>query len=63
MIVITGATGFIGSCLASKLNEERYYDLVLVDDFSHPEKNRSFEGKRIWPQRDVRNYLAAGRVF
>ena len=46
MIVITGAAGFIGSCLVSKLNEEGYFDLVLVDDFSHPLKNRNFEGKR-----------------
>lgn len=34
MIVITGAAGFIGSCLAAFLNEKGYYDLVLVDDFS-----------------------------
>jgi ADP-L-glycero-D-manno-heptose 6-epimerase len=46
MIVITGAAGFIGSCLIHKLNEEQYYDLVLVDDFSDPEKNKNFEGKR-----------------
>src|SRR5690606_38078997 len=46
MIVITGAAGFIGSCLGSKLNREGYYDLVLVDDFSDPAKNRNFEGKR-----------------
>jgi ADP-L-glycero-D-manno-heptose 6-epimerase len=46
MIVITGAAGFIGSCLIHKLNEEQYYDLVLVDDFTDPEKNKNFEGKR-----------------
>jgi ADP-L-glycero-D-manno-heptose 6-epimerase len=46
MIVITGAAGFIASCLIRKLNEEQYYDLVLVDDFSDPEKNKNFEGKR-----------------
>lgn len=46
MIVITGAAGFIGSCLVSKLNEEGFYDLVLVDDFSNDHKNRNFEGKR-----------------
>lgn len=46
MIVITGAAGFIGSCLIQKLNEEQYYDLILVDDFSNPEKNKNFEGKR-----------------
>lgn len=46
MIVITGAAGFIGSCLIHKLNEEQYYDLILVDDFSDAEKNKNFEGKR-----------------
>jgi ADP-L-glycero-D-manno-heptose 6-epimerase len=33
MIVITGAEGFIGSCLVARLNQEGYNDLVLVDDF------------------------------
>lgn len=46
MIVVTGAAGFIGSCLISRLNEDRFYDLVLVDDFSNEEKNKNFEGKR-----------------
>ena len=46
MIVVTGAAGFISSCLVRRLNEERFYDLILVDDFSHPEKNKNFEGKR-----------------
>ena len=46
MIVITGAAGFISSCLIQKLNSEGFYDLVLVDDFSRPEQNKNFEGKR-----------------
>lgn len=46
MIVITGAAGFIGSCLVRKLNDEGYYDLVLVDDFSRVDKDRNLEGKR-----------------
>ncbi len=55
MIIITGAAGFIGSCLVQKLNDEGFYDLVLVDDFSNPEKNKNFEGKRFSKQvhRDV----------
>ena len=36
--MITGAAGFIGSCLASALQEAGYNDLVLVDDFSRTEK-------------------------
>ncbi len=45
MIVVTGAAGFIGSCLVSKLNKEGFKDIVLVDDFSNPEKNKNFENK------------------
>ena len=45
MIVVTGAAGFIGSCLVSKLNNERFFDIVVVDDFSHEEKNKNLEGK------------------
>lgn len=46
MIIITGAAGFIGSCLIQKLNNEGYYDLILVDDFSNELKNKNFEGKK-----------------
>lgn len=46
MIIVTGAAGFIGSCFVQKLNDEGYYDLILVDDFSNEEQNKNFEGKR-----------------
>ncbi|MDB5120721.1 MAG: ADP-L-glycero-D-manno-heptose-6-epimerase [Sphingobacteriales bacterium] len=46
MIVVTGAAGFIGSCLIQKLNAEGFNDLILVDDFGNAEKNKNFEGKR-----------------
>ncbi|HEY1009126.1 MAG: ADP-glyceromanno-heptose 6-epimerase [Daejeonella sp.] len=46
MIIVTGAAGFIGSCLVQKLNDEGFYDVILVDDFSNPGKNKNFEGKR-----------------
>lgn len=46
MIVITGAAGFIASCLVGYLNEQRFYDLVLVDDFSKLEKKVNLEGKK-----------------
>ena len=50
MIIITGAAGFIGSCLVEKLNHEGYKDLILVDDFSNPEKNKNFESKNFSAQ-------------
>ena len=46
MMIITGAAGFIGSCLIQKLNAEGFNDLILVDDFSNADKNKNFEGKR-----------------
>jgi ADP-L-glycero-D-manno-heptose 6-epimerase len=46
MIIVTGAAGFIGSCLVSKLNQENFSDIVLVDDFSDPEKMKNLEGKK-----------------
>ena len=38
MILVTGAAGFIGSCLVSKLNQLGFNDLLLVDDFSYESK-------------------------
>lgn len=45
MIVITGAAGFIGSCIVQKLNEGGREDLILVDEFSRVDKNRNFTNK------------------
>ena len=47
MIVVTGAAGFIGSCLVRKLNDGGFYDLVVVDDFSKAEKEKNLAGKKI----------------
>lgn len=57
MIVITGAAGFISSCLVQKLNDEGFYDLVLVDDFSDAEQNKNFEGKRFSHQIDRKDFI------
>jgi ADP-L-glycero-D-manno-heptose 6-epimerase len=45
-IVITGAAGFIGSCLVSFLNDAGYNNLILVDDFTNPEKERNLLAKK-----------------
>ncbi|CCH55178.1 ADP-L-glycero-D-manno-heptose-6-epimerase [Fibrisoma limi BUZ 3] len=47
MIIVTGAAGFIGSCLISKLNQENFNFIIAVDDFSTPEKEPNLVGKRI----------------
>ncbi len=46
MIVVTGAAGFIGSCMISELNRNGIGDIILVDDFSHREKKNNYTGKR-----------------
>lgn len=46
MIVITGAAGFISSCLVAKLNENGFTDLVLVDDFSGEDKKSNWQNKK-----------------
>lgn len=56
MIVVTGAAGFIGSCLVGKLNAENFNDIVVVDDFSNEEKNKNLEGKT-FTQKVHRNEL------
>ena len=49
MIVITGAEGFIGSCLVAKLNQHNYNDLILVDDFdTWPNRAANLIGKKYW---------------
>ena len=44
-IVITGAAGFIGSCLVSYLNDNEFNNLILVDDFSRDDKVPNLAGK------------------
>jgi len=50
MIIVTGAAGFIGSCLVSKLNALGKTNLVLVDNFSNAEKNKNLAGKQFLAQ-------------
>lgn len=43
-IVVTGAAGFIASNLARRLNTEGYTNLILVDSFDNPAKNKNVDG-------------------
>jgi ADP-L-glycero-D-manno-heptose 6-epimerase len=45
MIIITGAAGFIGSCLVTKFNKEGKTDLILVDKFDVPSKEHNLDNK------------------
>jgi ADP-L-glycero-D-manno-heptose 6-epimerase len=40
--MITGAAGFIASCMASFLNRQGYKRLILVDDFSNEDKKKNY---------------------
>lgn len=45
IIVITGAAGFIGSFLTGYLNEQGFNNLILVDEFNDPLKQKNLENK------------------
>jgi len=46
MLIVTGAAGFIGSCMIKKLNNEQFDDILAVDDFSRKEKNKNLLNKK-----------------
>ena len=45
-IIVTGAAGFIGSCMVQYLNEKGYDHLILVDDFSFDDKRKNWQSKK-----------------
>lgn len=45
-IIVTGAAGFIGSCMVGYLNEKGYDNLILVDNFGDDTKRPNWEGKK-----------------
>jgi ADP-L-glycero-D-manno-heptose 6-epimerase len=55
-IIVTGAAGFIGSCMVAKLNELGYLDnIIVVDDFYKQYKDKNLNKKfiRDWIHRDI----------
>ena len=55
MIVITGAYGFIGSCLVRALCDAGHQDLIVVDDFYKEYKEPNLDNKYIkeWIHRSI----------
>lgn len=56
MVILTGVSGFIGSCFLTKLNESGFKrDVVVVDDFYKLYKDKNTDGKpvREWMHRDI----------
>lgn len=45
-IVVTGAAGFIGSCLVGFLNEKGFNNLIVVDEFERQDKYPNLQGKQ-----------------
>lgn len=45
-IIVTGAAGFIGSCMVQYLNEQGFENLILADDFGFEEKRKNWESKK-----------------
>ena len=57
MIVVTGAAGFIGSCLVGKLNEEGFNHIVVVDRFDTEAKNQNLTNKHILESVDRDHFM------
>ncbi len=57
MIIVSGAAGFIGSCLVRSLNDAGYRDVVAVDDFHHHGKNSNLNGKFVSKIIDRNDFL------
>lgn len=56
MIILTGVSGFIGSCLLTELNKSGFFrDVVVVDDFYKLYKDKNTDGKAVreWMHRDI----------
>lgn len=59
MIVVTGAAGFIGSCLVAKLNQMGRNDLIVVDHYDNETdpKRKNLAGKKYIRYFDKAEYL------
>jgi len=54
VILVTGAAGFIGSCMVGYLNRKGYHNIIIVDEFparpaggDHDNKKPNYEDKKI----------------
>jgi ADP-L-glycero-D-manno-heptose 6-epimerase len=61
MIVITGATGFIGSNIVADFNEQGRTDLLLVDDLGSQGKWKNIAKRRFLNLMDYRDLLSIGQ--
>ncbi|OGX24553.1 MAG: ADP-glyceromanno-heptose 6-epimerase [Omnitrophica WOR_2 bacterium RIFCSPHIGHO2_01_FULL_48_9] len=57
MIILTGAAGFIGSCILARLNALGRGDIYLVDEMNHDSKKRNIENKKFKKFIDKKEFL------
>jgi len=57
MYIVTGAAGFIGSCLVGKLNREGIYNIVIVDDFTREERKANWQTKKFALKIDRKDFI------
>jgi ADP-L-glycero-D-manno-heptose 6-epimerase len=56
VILVTGAAGFIASCMIGYLNRKGYHNIIIVDQFDDENKKHNYEDKKIFARID-RNEL------
>jgi ADP-L-glycero-D-manno-heptose 6-epimerase len=47
VILVTGAAGFIGSCMVGYLNRKGYHNIIMADEFDDENKKPNYEDKKI----------------
>lgn len=57
IIVVTGAAGFIGSCMVAYLNEQGFENLILVDEFDDDEKELNLHQKKYLVRVERENFF------
>ncbi|MEQ9592556.1 MAG: ADP-glyceromanno-heptose 6-epimerase [Cyclobacteriaceae bacterium] len=57
MIIVTGAAGFIGSCLIKKLNSENFNAIIAVDKFGDPSKEKNLTNATIQQRVDRDDFM------
>ena len=58
MIVVTGAAGFIGSCMVSKLNKLGRKDIIIVDDFKKESKKENYSHLQYLEKIDRKEFIS-----
>ena len=57
MIIVTGAAGFIGSCLVKRLNQDNFNNIIAVDKFGDPAKEKNLAEAKIKEFVDRENFM------